>query len=216
MIAFLGILSAIALLTLIVYALHKFQQKEKEESVDRNSPLPPLPLPEVFDDAIARKGRASEVRNWQLLVKALKESGQVRQALEICTSEYPQMGAFKQACVLLRAEVREARRQGTSAQQSLAELYKVSAMAAFFHEKITGQPVIPANSLKNINYAEFDHLLMPYKELGTVHLKLLTPTDVKIMEEIWGAPNTHRHVREFHDAAWSQVLTHLRNKAGFP
>ncbi|MGB4248200.1 MAG: hypothetical protein WBJ75_10820 [Pseudohongiellaceae bacterium] len=216
MIAFLVIISAIALLTLIVYALHKFQQKEKEESVDRNSPLPPLPLHQTLDDAVSDKDRPSADKDWQLLVKELKEGGQIRQALDVCMAAYPQMGAFKQACVLLRAEVRDARRRGASPQESLAELYRVSAMAALFHEKVPGTPVIPANVLKNIKYADFRHLLMPYKDLGYAHLKLLTPTDLKIMDEIWGAPNNHRHVREFHEAAWSQVLAHLQNQTGTP
>ena len=216
MIVFLGFFSAIALLALIVYALHKFQQKEKKESVDRNSPLPPLPLQKIFDDSAPGRRRIPENKNWQLLVRNLKDGGQIRQALDVCICAYPQMGAFKQACVLLRAEVREAKRRGTDPHRSLSELYKTSAMAAFFHGKIAGSAVIPASAFKNLRYGDFEHLSMPYKELGYVYLKLLTPTDIKVMEEVWGAPDSHRHVREFHEVAWQQVLTHFLYQSGLP
>lgn len=206
MIVFLGVFSAIALLALIVYALHKFQQKEKEESVDRNSPLPPLPPPQMLDDGGRASRRVQDEKDWSLEVKSLKESGQFRAALDVCKSAYPQMGAFKQACVLLRAEIREERRRGKSVQECLAELYRVSAMAAFFHEKIADSPAISASTLRSFRCADFDHLVMPYKQLGHTHLKLLTPTDIKMLEDMWGPADSHQHVREFHHVAWQEVL----------
>lgn len=207
MIVFLGIISAIALLALIVYALHKFQQIEKEESVDRNSPLPPLPSHQVLDDSPANPMPAHAERDWQQLAKELKENGQLRQALEVCESAFPQMGAFKQACVLLRAEIREAKRAGKSIEQCLAQLYKVCAMAALFHDRNPGTPVIPSSALKNIRYADFANLPMPYKDLGYAHLKLLTSTDRKMLEAIWGEPDTHQHAREFHKDAWLRIMS---------
>lgn len=206
MIVFLGVFSAIVLLALIVYALHKFQQKEKEESVDRNSPLPPLPLPQVLDDNGRATRRAPDEKDWSLEVKSLKKSGQFRAALDVCKSAYPQMGAFKQACVLLRAEIREERRRGNNVQDCLTELYRVSAMAAFFHEKIIGSPAISASILKGLEYADFEHLAMPYKQLGHEHLKLLTPTDIKMLDDMWGPADSHQHVRELHHVAWQEAL----------
>lgn len=206
MIVIFGVFAAIVLLLLIVYVLHKLQQKEKEKSVDRSSPLPPLSLHQIVEDNWQDQLTVQEDHDWQVVARQLKDDGQFRRALGVCRSAYPQMGAFKQSCILLRAEIRELKRRGKDVEECLAELYKVCAMAALFHEKNSDTPVLSASALKKVPYAEFEKLSMPYKELGFAHLKLLTATDLKMMGNIWGAPNRHRHVRDFHMGAWQQIL----------
>ena len=48
----LSLIAGIGLLILIVWVLHRYQQKENEESVDRRVPLPPIELRETHDEEL--------------------------------------------------------------------------------------------------------------------------------------------------------------------
>src|SRR5690606_21310838 len=118
-------LTALALLALIVYLLHAHQQQQKIDSVDRAVPLPPLegeihlpdaeaPIPAVEltpepepPVPVAAVAQVVPSADWLARSRTLKEQGDFDQALEIARSAYPQIGAFRQACVILRAQLRE-------------------------------------------------------------------------------------------------------------
>jgi len=174
----LSILATIGLLALIVWALHRNQQRENEENVDRNLPLPPLQLndhdvgeipvaEEILGIApvtsqkteqapIARKDTKLTVPEtadtWLSSSREALPRGDFESALQACSSALPQMGAFRQSCVVLRAQIRELKKQGKSDSRALEQLYQFAAHADFFHGKVADTKTLPTSAIKQVNY----------------------------------------------------------------
>ena len=244
---------AIALLILIVWALHRNQQQHNAESADRNVPLPPLELRESEDvsaedilgiepedllssqatpatpatPATAARGAStsefpgkpavaspspsttpasvSAAENWLEESKALQQQERFDAALAVCVPALPQMGAFRQACQILRARIRAERKARKSSEESLGTLYHYAALADFFHARgAAGKPLSPA-ALKRVNFHDWQTLENPYQMLGYEQLALLTKTDIKALQELWGEPQAHTHMRALHPHAWQSL-----------
>jgi len=230
----LSILAAIGLLVLIVWALHRNQRRVNEENVDRNLPLPPLQLSETevtrmseLDEdldlpQIATSHRPTPVATKTALASTLvpvdqwlarsRESlakGEFVNALQQCHSALPQMGAFRQCCMVLRAQIRELKKKRQSYDDALEQLYRIAALADFFHGKTPNMKALPPSAIKQINFSRWEALRCPYAELGFKHLSLLTKTDAKWLVQQWGEPEEHAHMRELHLNQWKELHNSL-------
>src|SRR5690606_34046371 len=70
---------------------------------------PPAPVPEPEPEPELPE-TSQPPADWLARNRALKDQGEFDQALEIVRSAYPQIGAFRHACVILRAQLRELRK----------------------------------------------------------------------------------------------------------
>lgn len=228
----LSILAAIGLLALIVWALHRNQRRVNEENVDRNLPLPPLELSQsevtqmsAFDDIlgipetapprpispiqqkVATAAQASD--QWLANSRTFLAHGEFDTALGECQSALPQMGAFRQSCVVLRAQIRDLKKQRLAYASSLEQLYQLAALADFFHGKAGNTKALSPSAIKQIDYALWRTLSSPYAALGFVHFSLLTKTDAKWLVQEWGVPDRHSSMRELHLAQWNKLRNSL-------
>ena len=227
----LSILAAIALLVLIVWVLHRNQRKEKEKSVDRNLPLPPLDLKDaevtqmstledifgITPEPAAPLSSAPEVvaapsEQWLVNSREFLAIGKFDKALQECDSALPQMGAFRQACVVMRAQIRELKKQGQAYASALEQLYQLAAVADFFHGRTPGTRTLSTSALKQIDYASWKTLSSPYAVLGFQHLSLISKTDAKWLVQEWGEPDSHSLMRELHAAQWHNLYNSLQGK----
>ena len=222
------IILAIALLIAIVWALHRNQQQHNEESVDRNAPLPPLelrdneqvsaedilgietgaPVPArqanpVPAAAAAQPGALTE--NWLETSRSLLQDEAFEAAIAACEPALPPMGAFRQICQILRARMRAQRKAGKAFEETLATLYHYAALADFFHARGSAGKPLSSAALKHINFAQWKDLDAPYPDLGYENLALLSKTDIKALQELWGEPQGHAHLRELHMARWQSL-----------
>lgn len=229
----LSILAAIGLLVLIVWALHRNQRIENEENVDRNLPLPPLELSEsevtqiadlddslgIVETSTARHPTpppspilASAVEPSDQWLASSRESlarGKYDKALQQCHGALPQMGAFRQSCVVLRAQIRELKRKRQPCASALSQLYVLAAQADFFHGKTPNTKALAPSALKQVDYARWMTLRSPYAVLGFEHVSLLTKTDAKWLVQEWGEPESHSFMRELHIAQWNDLCNSL-------
>lgn len=232
----LSTLAAIVLLALIVWALHRNQRRENEENVDRNLPLPPLQLNENevsdisspeeilgFTPAPSVAPRSSMANTqaepestptaravqWLSRSREHMAKGDFSNALEECQQGLPQLGAFRQSCVVLRAQIREEKKNSQAYSSTLEQLYQLAALADFFHGKAPNTKALSANALKQVDFQQFKSLSSPYAVLGFEHLGLLTKTDAKWLVEHWGEPVSHSYMRELHLAEWNNLRNSL-------
>lgn len=228
----LSILAAIGLLALIVWALHRDQRRKNEESVDRNLPLPPLELNQRDATQISsveeilgiseayttrpappapqtRASTAQPPERWLSGSRELLAEGKYNEALRQCRSALPQLKAFRQSCVVLRAQIRELKKKRRPYAVELEQLYRFAALADFFHGKAPNTNALPPSAVRQIDFAAWQSLSSPYAALGFDHLNLLTKTDTKWLLQEFGEPDSHGFMRELHCAQWNELRDSL-------
>jgi len=229
MLALLSILSALTLLGLTVFALHKYQTMEVEFNVDRSLPLPPLqgdngadktnqkvPLTkpvQEFDNkrAVASKSSKEKVasttsKTWQESVTRLKNDGKYAEAAALCERQLPLWGAYNQLCMLLRYEIKGAKIDSALREEKLKRLFATAAIAEFLHDKSSGNTKPALQKLQELDLQKLATLDFPYAEIGYAHLRLIRKSDIKHMVELWGRPDSHLAPREFHRDWWQRNM----------
>src|SRR5690606_33746069 len=92
---------------------------------------------------------------------------------------------------------------------TLRALYHTCALAAFFHARDDEIPPLSLSAQRRLRDRDWLQLSMPYDQLGTLHLDLLTTTDVKMLIAAWGKPPRHQRVRQYHTSAWNALQESL-------
>lgn len=233
MIAIVSILIALALLVLTVYGLHKHQTREVEISAHRSLPLPPIG--DEFNGNIEVAGQSAAnnsetarssvkrepVKNgdplseqgsgsgWQDELAELKRSGDILGALALCEHEFPLWGAYNQACIVLRTQLKSTELSPAQRENLLSQLYRTAAIAELLHDKSPEYHRLSLNQLKNLKLQQADELEMPYQNLGYAHLRLIRKSDIKMMQSCWGRPANHLSPRKLHRTWWEQVTSQL-------
>jgi len=232
MVAFFSILLAVVLLGVTVYGLHRYQTMEVEYTVDRSMPLPPLeagpdtgageaePAPESARSTGGQteKTAAPPPRNaggdrksrtlsrntqaWLAEVNALKSSGDMAAALSRCRQEFPLWGAYNQACIILRAQLKDAPASGAQESTLLEELYTLAGTAELLHDKSGETPTLNLGQLRKLDLSRLDELDFPYQALGYAHLRLIRKSDIRLMQARWGRPEQHQLPRQYHEDWW--------------
>lgn len=182
------------------------------------SPAPPPPVPEpaaamppatpvattsppaTADEDIPVIAPAGTGNNWLNQVKRLREKGDADAALALCEQHYPRVQAFQQAALILRQQIRELVEQHRPAHDCIRELYRVAAFADLFRSNNPHKPRDPQAAWQSLSALDFD-----YRRLGTAELRLLTKSDVRHLEQLWGHPEAHLHAEEVLGGQWQAL-----------
>jgi hypothetical protein len=203
----------LALLTAGVIALlHRYQLQTRKDIVDRTAPLAALDLSYVdqlapgassntpMPDVPVFGASAPAVMgadNWQEQIKQLRDQGREDAALALCRQHFPRIQAFQQAAIILRHRVRSLLEANRSVTGDVTELYRIAVMADLYRNS---NPVKPRNaqaSLQQLQQRQFD-----YNAIGTRQLRLLTKSDVRHLEQLWGRPARHQHAEDCPGVDW--------------
>jgi len=151
--------------------------------------------------------------NWQERCQQLKLEGRLDEALALAKQVYPQWSAFEQQTVVLRMQIRDQKRKGGSIDELASQLYVAAARASCLHDKLKDMPPPPvARKLAElIPQSELQALEMPYEHIGFDALRLLTKTDRRMLESLWGPPKNHVSARQYHQQYWQQKQASLSN-----
>lgn len=213
------------LLAGIILFLHRSQQQNRREVVDRSAPLaiPDIELPASPANRSAmpaspgetpaqarstRTGSAVDipaitdsagVGNWLDHVKRLREKGDVDGALHLCQTHFPRVQAFQQAALILRQQIRELVEQHRPVNAELKQLYQVAVFADLFRNSNPHKPRDPQAAFAAFAAFDFD-----YQRHGTRHLRLLTKSDIRHFEQLWSRPQSHLHAEDVLGEQWQQ------------
>lgn len=156
---------------------------------------------------------------WADKVKRLKQQGEVDEVIEICRRKLPLPAAFRELAMALRKRIKALRKEGKSIEQSLKELYEIAAYERFLY----GSPTVTLSehaghteagrTYPAFNVAEIAHknkarsrLSFPYERLGYEHFELLNNSDIKLLVELWGEPNSHNHPQQIYLDQWQTYV----------
>ena len=213
--SFILLLLLLTITVLVILVLRKNQQKHTQETVDRTAPLPALgdnlvpdfaplfvekpvkepvlkPVPESLAEPAASTP-AKAMDNWQLQVKNFRTSQQYDAALAICHEHFPKSQAVAQAAIILRQQIKISQEKNLEFSSLLQALYSLAALA-----DICGN----GSSHKAADITQIEVVLQSsnekYPMLGHEKLKLLNKGDARLLEQVWGKPDGHRHVKEIY------------------
>ncbi len=233
MLMFFSIVFALLVTGATVYGLHRYQAMEVEYTVDRTMPLPPLREglkggispgsdSRIQDEAppIAAKATTqqpetkkqaaaspeSKPAGWQSRVNAAKKSGNLDLAYQICVDNYPLWGAYNQACIILRSRLKSMQLSRAESETLLRELYRSAVIAELLHDKSDGAEHRTLNQLKQLPLASLAEKEFDYAEIGYAQLRLIRKSDVKLLQNHWGRPDSHQLPRQALPELW-QFLT---------
>lgn len=226
------IVMAAVLLVGIILFLHKSQQQNRREVAERSAPLaglegdfrvgspapvavppprqpvpareaviampaPDNPSPAATDDDIPVMAASNAGNHWLNQVKRLREKGDSDAALALCEQYYPRVQAFQQAALILRQQIRERVEQHRPANDCIRQLYRVAALADLYRSNNPLRPRDPQAAWNTVAGQDFD-----YQRLGTRELRLLTKSDIRHLEQLWGRPVAHLHAEEVLGEQW--------------
>lgn len=174
----------------------------------RNTPSKQAEKPGT--DSSSRKAAAEP--NWQAQVAQAKKSGDFSRAYELSRQQFPLWGAFNQACIALRGQLKSDHLSAEEADALLRKLYVTAAIGEMLHEKSEQSEHFKLHQLKHIDYAALEQLEYPYGELGYAQLRLIRKSDVKQMLANWGRPGAHEYPRKIHAQWWESQASKLRER----
>lgn len=234
MLVFLSMLAAGLLLFSLIVLLHKMQQQQKVDSVDRTIPLPPLNVTDkqrvlaisessdielpagppaeketirYLPDILAcDEGDCPALPDWQARSKFHAAANDFPRALMSCARAFPLMGPFRQACLLLRGRIREQRKAGDDWSRNLEVLYRIAVWADLLHGKWEGHTPPSVSQLKGLDMLKMEDIPFNYAQIGYKKLALLNTTDWKLLVECWGEPGAHHHAGDLHSNALQVLL----------
>ena len=226
----------VGLLGILVFILHKHQLSETESNADKILPLPPLdamvekestpqfdtksektlpPHLVVSDSRNEIKypvtNVTAEVENanehWSDKVSRLKKANRFAEALAACETAYPRWSAFQQAVLAHRARIKELQQLEQPIDEDLLALYRLTAIAEFLHGRVKGLPDLSLAQLKLINLDVLQNLEMPYNSIGYLELRLIKKTDIRLLLDKWGKPESHQSPRQFYSSSWLKLAS---------
>lgn len=209
--SFLLLLLGIIVVTACIWFLHRIQLRRTVENADLTAPLDALDdsrLPDFAGAQVAASettataatttaAAAANDNNWLAQIRTLRESGQLDAALNISKTHFPKTQAFQQAAIILRQQIREGLEQFQPVDPLLRELFHTAALADLFRTSSSHKPGDPQAALAAVRNLSFS-----YPAIGHLRLKLLNKSDVRALEQLWGAPSAHRHVEEVLGEDW--------------
>ena len=122
--------------------------------------------------------------------------------LQLALESLPYPAAFKECTIVLRALIREKRKQNQEFSVELKMLYQIAAMESLSipYSKVLKEPGF--NVMESIPGGLLFNMPVYYSELGYTKLKLLNKTDVKWIVEEWGEPIKHTTLHKKHNNIW--------------
>ena len=217
MLSLILLLLLVIVVVLVILVLRKNQQKHTKDTVDRTAPLPSLGdnmLPDfvvppvtttaadvaptgvpaasiVEPDTLVEDAASKNSDNWQHQVKTLRASQQYGEALQVCRTQYPKALAFQQAAIILRQQIKINQERNMPFEQLLRSLYTLAALADVYSSgnRHEGFSIVQIE-------AALQNIRDKYSELGYQQLKLLNKSDIRLLEQAWGKPDSHCHAED--------------------
>lgn len=217
-VSFVVVVLAAALLAATLWWLQRQQVRGRAETIERSRELPPLSkeqLPDFAAGAQTATAVSSPVATpapaanatppqaaiaWQDQVRQLKDVGNLDAALALCQQQFPKSQAFQQAAIVLRLQMKQQIESREDIGPLLAKLYRCAVLADLFRNGITPKPANPRAALKQLAAHEFD-----YRQIGHHQLKLLSKSDIRLLELRWGAPSGHSHGETALGEQWDNI-----------
>ena len=130
--------------------------------------------------------------------------------LLLALDNLPLPEAFREAAIAVRSLVRTKRKLRVDFNEELTLLYWLAAVNSFSvpYSEVLKEPgynviqTIPGKTIRTLPFT--------YSELGHEHLTLLSKTDVKWIEEAWGAPTSHTTLHTMYIDLWKEFEERLR------
>lgn len=138
--------------------------------------------------------------SWLDQVKRLRELDELPAALQLCQQQYPRIQAFQQAAVILRQLIRLLIEQHKPVVAEVRQLYRIAVLADLYRNSNPLKPRDPQATLNSLLTIEFE-----YKHIGTRLLRLLTKSDIRHLEQLWGKPLGHQHAEETLGPQWQEL-----------
>lgn len=247
---FFLIVLLIALTIGIILLLHRYQLKNRSDTIDRTTPLAavdlhftqepekPAPVQDTHGTPIADKQAApsepvlpasfipkhgtptpatgtasvssekpplaaeqeSDTDNWLNQVKRLRDESSLEAALILCRANYPRVQAFQQSGIILRQQIRDLIEIHRPVTTELKLLYRMAVLADLYRNSNPRKPKNPEHTLQALLAQDFD-----YQQIGTRQLRLLTKSDIRHLEQLWGRPAAHQHADIALGARWLEL-----------
>lgn len=145
--------------------------------------------------------------SWENVVREFKKNGECLNALEVCINAYPLIGALRQSCIILRAMMKQNKKSGASNEKELLLIYRACVLADFFHGSGSEVPQMSVFRLKRVERQDWEGISLSYRQIGFMYLELLSPSDIKMLIDAWGPPDSHLHARQINMNAWEAIHT---------
>jgi hypothetical protein len=150
---------------------------------------------------------------WTDACKELK--GYPKDRLLIAVRHMPLPGAFKEACISLRAVVREARKDKVDCTGHLSQLYFFAAVSSFCLPYSETLQTPGFNIFESMPFSVFESRMnLSWHQIGYKSLDLLNKTDVSWMLEVWGEPARHRSTHQLYSSIWQEYEEKWRKHKG--
>jgi len=196
-----------ALIAGTVVLLKKNNERRLQQIAEHEQHLPALDIDldslptEIDDDEEADTAVANTVEiqqemplqvpetvNWKELVRSYRDNGHFEQAIAAAETAWPQWQYYEQVAITIRAAVRDSKKSAPEMTGTwLERLYRTAAEASLLHDRAQN-----ASSRPIITRTELGTIPLPYSEIGVDMLRLLTKTDRKQMQDLWGTPAHHQ------------------------
>lgn len=139
---------------------------------------------------------------WADEIKAHRDSPARRLAMAL--DNLPLPAAFSEACIGLRAMIRDCKVETEKGKELLGLLYWLAAVESFMLDRapILGEPGF--NVMESIPGSVIRGLEFSFAELGYECLRVLNKTDKKWLIAAFGTPRTHRTLNDIHSATWNR------------
>jgi hypothetical protein len=151
--------------------------------------------------SVQNEGLVEHGEFWTKSIKELKDDPLKR--LEMARRHLPLPAAFREAAISLRTIVRKGRKEGTSWDAPLEDLYRIAAIWSFYIPYAARLQQPGYNVLSRIPFSDFGSMSLTWDTLGYRLLQLLTETDRKLMREVWGEPPCHTTAHDKYHQVWT-------------
>lgn len=206
MLSFFVLLLLVLITVGVIAVLRKNQRKHVEETADRTAPLPALDdtLPDFVPAPVADEPDGGEEPdpaedagaqpndNWLLQIKTLRANQQYDEALDVCLIQFPKAQAIQQAAIILRQQIKISQDNGISFEDLLQNLYNLAAFADVYSSNRHAPSSVPQMM------AALRDCKARYPVMGYQQLKLLNKGDIRLLEQAWGKPETHRRAEQIY------------------
>ena len=150
---------------------------------------------------------------WSDACKKLK--GHPRKRLAIAIRHLPLPGAFKEACISLRAVIREARNHEIDYSEHLSQLHFYAAVSSFCLPYSETLQTPGYNIFESMPFSVFESRMnLSWHQIGYKSLGLLNKTDVSWMLELWGKPARQKSTHELYSYIWLEYEDKWREHKG--
>ncbi len=224
--SFVVVVLVAVLVATTLWWLQRQQVRSRTETIERSRELPPLskeqlpdftpaikpavappepPVPAIANETTAgittqtAPQPAADI-HWSDQVKRLKDSGDLNPALTLCQQQFPKAQAFQQAAIVLRLQMKQQLERRQDIAPLLVKLYRCAVMADLFRNGMTPKPMNARTAMKQLAAHEFD-----YQQIGHQQLKLLSKSDVRLLEQRWGIPVSHSHGEAVLGTLWDNI-----------